>query len=258
MAPRYSICITHYNNLRTVERSLTSVIDQLDERFEVVVVDQRSTDGSLQILERLAREGRIQLYHQAMHNRGLGRQEAFRESRGEYVIAQVDMDDIYLPVIGELVATYERGLSGMVLRVVNDQRRGAVTIAPRPFLEGIGGWPDLNFVEDRWIWGCAVEQGIYRWARYPLYAKITESREKRGFLSRAIRVYGIQRDRARIGAPLHLSAITWPFYPFSYLAARSAKRIRREVFSHFWPDDPKFCVDNLVRGEDSPRPQSTS
>jgi glycosyltransferase involved in cell wall biosynthesis len=247
MTPKYSVCITHYNNVMTVESSLTSILDQIDDRFEVVVVDQGSTDGSLEVLERLAQERGFQLHHQDVRNRGLGRQLAFTMSKGECIIAQIDMDDIYQPVIRQLVTLYESVLTGMVLRVVNSQKRGAVTVAPRSFLEDVGGWPDLDYVEDRWIWGRAVERGIYRWSRFPLYSKITESREKRGFLSRAIRVYGIQRDRIRIGASPHLSISTWPVYPFSYIAARKAQPIGRSVFRDFWPDDPKYCVDELTQ-----------
>jgi glycosyltransferase involved in cell wall biosynthesis len=247
MTPKYSVCITHYNNILTVENSLKSILDQIDDRFEVVVVDQGSTDGSLEALERLARERGFQLHHQDMQNRGLGRQLAFRMSKGEYIIAQIDMDDTYQPVIRQLVSAYELDLKGMVLRVVNDQKRGAVTIAPRSFLEDIGGWPDLDYVEDRWVWGRAVERGIYRWARFPLYSRITESREKRGLLSRAIRVYGIQRDRIRIGASPHLTFSTWLVYPFSYVGAKTAKPIGRPVFRDFWPDDPKYCVDDLAK-----------
>jgi hypothetical protein len=167
-------------------------------------------------------------------------------SKGAYVIAQIDMDDVYEPVLCKLVSAYELRLPKGVLRVVNDQKRGAVTIAPRSFLDDIGGWPDLDYVEDRWVWGRAAERGIYSWARFPLYSKITRSREKRGFVSRVKRIYGIQRDRIRIGATAHVSRSTWPLYPFSYLAAKTAKQIGRPVFKGFWPDDPKYCLSDLT------------
>jgi glycosyltransferase involved in cell wall biosynthesis len=251
-SPKFSVCITHFNNALTVERSLHSILDQVDERFEIVVVDQDSTDGSLEIIERLARDGAVRLFHQKVRNRGLGRNLAYEMSKGEYLIAQIDMDDSYEPVLADLVSAYENRLPGRVLRVVNNQKRGAVTIAPKSFLDEIGGWPDLNYVEDRWVWGRALEHGIYSWARYPFYSKITQSREKRGLLSRVVRVYGIQRDRIRIGAAPHVSKFTWPLYPFSYAAAKSAKRINRPVFKTFWPDDPKYCIEDFPRPDSAP------
>ena len=246
MNPRYSVCITHFNQGPTIERSLRSVLDQIDGEFEVVVVDQTSTDGSLEVLERFAKEGSIRLYHQTVRNRGLGRQLAFEMSKGETIVAQIDMDDVYQPVLRDLLVTYETHLRGRTLRAVNDQKRGAVTIAPRSFLSEIGGWVDLNYVEDRWIWGRAAEQGLYSWARFPLYSKITESREKRNYLDRTARVYGILRDRMRIGAMAHPSRYNWPMVPFAYVSAKKAKPIRRPVFKRFWPDDPKYCADNVI------------
>lgn len=246
MSLPYSICITHFNQVLTVEKSLGSILDQIGGGFEVVVVDQSSTDGSTEILEKFAREGAIQLHHQTVRNRGLGRQKAFEMSKGNLIIAQIDMDDVYQPVLGNLLGIYETRLQGRVLRVVNDQKRGAVTIAPRSFLCGIGGWPDLNYVEDRWVWGRAVELSLYSWARFPLYSKITESREKRNFPSRTVRIYGILRDRIRIGAKAHPNRYTFPLYPLAYLAAKSTKNIARPVFKDFWPDDPKYCVDDQL------------
>ena len=47
--PKYSICITNMNMEATIETALTSVLDQLDDTYEMVVVDE-STDGSRQVL----------------------------------------------------------------------------------------------------------------------------------------------------------------------------------------------------------------
>lgn len=247
MIPPYSVCITHYNNVETAEESLSSIIGQIDDRFEVVVVDQGSTDGSLKILESLEQRGKIRLYRQKVRNRGLGRQLAFAMSKGGCIIANMDTDDVYEPRLGDLLSVYEAKLQGLVFRAVNDQKRGAVTIAPRAFVEEIGGWPDLEYLEDRWIWGVAAERGIYRWGHFPLYARITESRDKRGFFQRGARIYVMQRDRVRIGTEAHVSRSTWPLFPFAYLRAKTRKPISRPIFKMFWPDDPNFCADGLVK-----------
>ena len=49
MKPTYSVCVCNYNMAETLEVSLKSVLDQLDERYEVVVVD----DGSKSIISPL-------------------------------------------------------------------------------------------------------------------------------------------------------------------------------------------------------------
>lgn len=47
-----SICITCYNAIDTIERALDSALSQDWENFEIVVVDDASTDGSQEILKK--------------------------------------------------------------------------------------------------------------------------------------------------------------------------------------------------------------
>ena len=54
MKPTYSVCICNYNMADTLEVSLRSVLDQLDERYEVIVIDDGSKDSSVEILENLS------------------------------------------------------------------------------------------------------------------------------------------------------------------------------------------------------------
>ena len=95
--PKYSVCITQYNDAPTLRRSIDAVLNQVDENFEVVVVDQRSTDGSRQILQEYADKGKIRLFDMRVRNRGLGRESAFEGSRGRYIISGMDTDDLAIP-----------------------------------------------------------------------------------------------------------------------------------------------------------------
>lgn len=61
----YSICITNYNTYPIVEESINAILSQIDQNFEVVVVDNCSKDGSLEILERYQKEGLIRLFVQS-------------------------------------------------------------------------------------------------------------------------------------------------------------------------------------------------
>ena len=45
--PLYSVCICNYNMKEYLEISLKSILEQLDERYEVLVIDDGSNDGSL-------------------------------------------------------------------------------------------------------------------------------------------------------------------------------------------------------------------
>lgn len=139
MAPLYSICITNYNTVDTIRDSLNSILNQIDDRFEVIVVDNYSTDGSREILEDYARQGKIKLILKKC-TRGRGRQIAFEHSCGEYIISGLDMDDVFYPVLKEILETYHSKYEGC-LGLTKGQ------ISPRWVAEKVG-WKDLQYRED--------------------------------------------------------------------------------------------------------------
>jgi glycosyltransferase involved in cell wall biosynthesis len=93
-APRVSVLVPCYNKRAHVEETLQSVYDQDYDDWELIVVDDGSTDGSTELLRRHEDRARI-LYGE---NRGASaaRQRALRESRGE-LVQYLDADDLLLP-----------------------------------------------------------------------------------------------------------------------------------------------------------------
>jgi glycosyltransferase involved in cell wall biosynthesis len=86
-----------YNTTEYLQEALTSIFAQSFEDFELIAVDDGSTDGSLKILEDFAKqEPRMILI--ARENRGLiaSRNELLAAARCEF-IAWMDSDDISLP-----------------------------------------------------------------------------------------------------------------------------------------------------------------
>lgn len=92
---KVSVVIPVYNRERTIKRCIDSVINQNYEAFEIIVVDDGSTDNTLRIIEeeyvRIVRV--IKQNHkgaQAARNAGI------RAAKGEY-IAFLDSDDEWMP-----------------------------------------------------------------------------------------------------------------------------------------------------------------
>jgi len=92
--PRVSIVIAVYNGAPTIERALASVFAQTYTDYEVIVVNDGSTDDTAAVLARFG--DRIRVITQS--NRGLSaaRNAGVRASTGEYV-AFLDDDDEWMP-----------------------------------------------------------------------------------------------------------------------------------------------------------------
>jgi glycosyltransferase involved in cell wall biosynthesis len=95
--PRVSVLVPVYNSAAYVQEALDSIGGQLFGDFELVVVDDGSTDGSTALLERFAAaEPRMRLISRP--NRGLiaTRNQLLDEAQGEF-IAWMDSDDLSHP-----------------------------------------------------------------------------------------------------------------------------------------------------------------
>jgi len=81
-----SILMPVYNELERVERAIAEVLDtQLPTEFELIVVDDGSTDGTREILRNGSWDGRVRLIeHEVNQGKGAAIQTALREARGEF------------------------------------------------------------------------------------------------------------------------------------------------------------------------------
>lgn len=92
--PFFSIIIPTYNRARLLEQTLASVFAQEETDYEVLVVDDGSSDDTL---ETLARYGeRVRVFQQRNAGPGAARNLGIQEARGEYV-AFLDSDDLWFP-----------------------------------------------------------------------------------------------------------------------------------------------------------------
>ncbi|MGI0480101.1 glycosyltransferase family 2 protein [Geminocystis sp. CENA526] len=99
---KVSVIIPVYNSQTTVLQTLESVLNQTYSDFELIIVDDGSTDRSIELCQESIEQQnkvspeRIKIVHQ--QNRGLAgaRNTGIRHSQGEY-LAFVDADDLWLP-----------------------------------------------------------------------------------------------------------------------------------------------------------------
>ena len=208
LTTQYSICITHYNNAPTIRQSLESILNQIDNQFEIVVVDSLSTDGSREILGEYAKGGRVKLLEKRC-SRGRGRQTALENSSGDYIIANLDMDDVFDSKLRELLDFYHVKCEGNLLRATKDDDpdRWAqnVTIAPRKLLIELGGWPDLQLFEDWYLWARAARARKYSWTVFPLAINETAHPERNSSAGKIKFRYLRYREAMRLGRTISFS-----------------------------------------------------
>lgn len=97
MSPRISVIIPIYNAEKFLPECLDSVLCQEFPSFELLLIDDGSTDGSGEIADRYAeKDSRIVVVHQPNSGVSAARNRGLTEARGEY-IAFVDADDRVTP-----------------------------------------------------------------------------------------------------------------------------------------------------------------
>lgn len=109
--PGVSVIIPMYNSQRYIQSCVMSVLNQTFRDFEVICVDDCSTDDTVKIVTELAKKDpRVKLVRH-MKNSGAAsqpRNTGIRMSRGKY-IGFLDSDDMYTPTaLAELVAEGEK------------------------------------------------------------------------------------------------------------------------------------------------------
>ena len=202
MAPKYSVCITHYNNRPTLENSWRSLKDQIADNSEVIIVDNNSDDGSEEILDQMAKQANNIRVIKAGCSRGLGRQIAHEAANGEYEIAQLDLDDVYNQNLKEFLTFYHEKCEGIVLRT----NPKPVTVAPRKLISDLGGWRDLQNCEDWDLWSRAARVGKFGWVKLEMVKEVFQHAQQR--TARLKGTYYNHREMIRLGRPLRASGET--------------------------------------------------
>ncbi|MEM7809420.1 MAG: glycosyltransferase, partial [Planctomycetota bacterium] len=116
--PAISVLLPAYNANRYIEQAVESILLQTFRDFELLIVDDGSTDGTAEKLERLAdRDVRVQLVRRP-RGRGKGYVQGLIEmagrARGEF-LARMDADDVARPERFELQIDRLRSDADLVL-----------------------------------------------------------------------------------------------------------------------------------------------
>lgn len=93
METKFSIIIPIYNSENTLKRCLESIINQKYKSFEIILIDDGSTDSSSNICDIYSNlDKRIKVFHTSNHGVSHARNIGLKNSTGEY-IQFIDSDD---------------------------------------------------------------------------------------------------------------------------------------------------------------------
>lgn len=94
----FSVLIPVYNVEKYLRESVDSVLNQDEQDFEIVLVDDGSTDSSGEICDEYAAKypEKIRVIHKSNEGLLLTRRRAIRESTGDWIV-HLDSDDYMLP-----------------------------------------------------------------------------------------------------------------------------------------------------------------
>jgi glycosyltransferase involved in cell wall biosynthesis len=95
-APAVSVVVATYNQAQWLDQTIASVRGQQCEDWELIVVDDGSTDGTAAVVARYATDARIRCLRQARQERAAARNRGIAESTGR-LVAFLDADDVWRP-----------------------------------------------------------------------------------------------------------------------------------------------------------------
>jgi glycosyltransferase involved in cell wall biosynthesis len=135
----------------TLRESLLSVLEQIGDEFEVVVIDDGSTDDSIDILSKLSNEySKLKTFFLPRDKKrrlGTTRNISFTKARGQWCIFHIDTDDL----IGAHILDFVK-----VIEVLNNKMNKdclysgkQIHMAKRDFLLSKGPFKNIYRGEDR-------------------------------------------------------------------------------------------------------------
>ena len=188
-----TVYITNFNYGKFIKQAIESVLMQTEQSFELIIIDDGSTDNSKEIIEKYKDLKNIRIVYQKNKGLNVTNNIALRAARGKYIV-RLDADDYFSPNALELLLEKleSDSMLGMVFpdyflvdtqgEVLERQKRhdfdnevklfdqaahGACTMIRVQFLREIGGY-DESF---------SCQDGYELWVKFTSKYKVSNINE---------------------------------------------------------------------------------
>jgi glycosyltransferase involved in cell wall biosynthesis len=152
--PLVSVILPVYNRAGWVARAICSVLSQTYQHFELLVIDDGSTDGTPQVLQSFG--SHITILKQSHAGAEAARNLGLEHARGEFV-AFIDSDDLwYADRLSSQLPLFSRAEVGLVFgnAILVDYRQTPPRHLQRTFFDGVR--PSRGWVTEAFTRGCFV------------------------------------------------------------------------------------------------------
>ena len=92
---KISVILPVYNCQEYIEKSITSVLNQTFSDFELIIVNDGSTDNTSEIISQFT-DSRVKIINQSNQGPGAARNNALKIAEGDYIM-YLDSDDWFCP-----------------------------------------------------------------------------------------------------------------------------------------------------------------
>jgi glycosyltransferase involved in cell wall biosynthesis len=189
MAPKITVYITCYNYAKYVKKAIQSVLSQTLQDFELLIIDDGSTDDSRKIIQKFENEDKVKIIFQ--QNKGLNATNnvAINHAKGQYII-RLDADDYFQPEAlgvmssildsdkklglvfpdyyyidneGNRTGTHRRHFFDDEVTLYDQPAHGACTMVRLDYLRKLGGYDESFTCQD----------GFDLWIKFISFHKVT-------------------------------------------------------------------------------------
>lgn len=185
---KVTVYITNYNYGAFIEQAVESVLHQTMQDFELIIIDDGSTDNSREIIERYEPDPRIQAIFQQNKGLNVTNNIALRAARGKYIV-RLDADDYFHPQAlekltakldadpelglvfpdyyfvneaGEVTEEFKRHNFDEDVSLLDQAAHGACTMIRTQFLRDLGGYNESFSCQD----------GYELWVKFTAHYKV--------------------------------------------------------------------------------------
>ncbi len=191
--PLITVYITNYNYGNYIKQAVESVLNQSFQNFELLIIDDGSTDNSKEIIESYANHSKIKVIYQQNKGLNITNNIALRLANGKYIM-RLDADDYLVDnalekMTGALEADDELGLVfpdyylvdhennvtaeikrhdfDDKVKLMDQPAHGACTVIRTAFLKSVGGYDETYSCQD----------GYELWIKFITHFKVSNIKE---------------------------------------------------------------------------------